>query len=368
MKQSRQCRNHFPARTQSSRNTPSLSGIHEQEFAMTSPGLAAVAGRARPWAPLGFSTRACEPKDRLAILHDIYARTIIRADIELTGDGPADFEATLYPLPRVAVASVECSGFRLRRTRAQADPDHVVFTVSLAGGRGGIQGSREATLRNGEAVLSSGDALDVIVQPGSRFLSVTMPYAALVPAIADFDAVLLRRIPPETPALRMLVGYSGVLRDAQRHDGPELGHSLAMHFCDLVTLALGATRDAAEVARGRGVRAARLRAIKADIAANLDGKLSVADIAVRHRMTPRSVQMLFEAEGTTCTEYIRIQRLARAHRMLTDQHRADQKISAIAYDAGFADLSFFNRVFRHRYGAAPSEVRAAAREERAAAA
>ncbi|MEN3383321.1 MAG: hypothetical protein V7608_3365, partial [Hyphomicrobiales bacterium] len=39
---------------------------------------------------------------------------------------------------------------------------------------------------------------------------------------------------------------------------------------------------------------------------------------------------------------------------------AGQKISAIAFDAGFGDLSYFNRAFRRRYGAAPSEVRAAA--------
>ena len=32
-------------------------------------------------------------------------------------------------------------------------------------------------------------------------------------------------------------------------------------------------------------------------------------------------------------------------------------MSAIAYDAGFGDLSYFNRNFRHRYGATPRDVR-----------
>jgi AraC-like DNA-binding protein len=32
-------------------------------------------------------------------------------------------------------------------------------------------------------------------------------------------------------------------------------------------------------------------------------------------------------------------------------------ITAIAFDAGFGDLSYFNRTFRRRYGATPSDIR-----------
>jgi len=67
--------------------------------------------------------------------------------------------------------------------------------------------------------------------------------------------------------------------------------------------------------------------------------------------------MLFESEGTTFTEYVLAQRLAHAHRMLTDPRRAVDKISTIASDAGFNDLSYFNRTFRRRFGATPSDVR-----------
>jgi len=53
------------------------------------------------------------------------------------------------------------------------------------------------------------------------------------------------------------------------------------------------------------------------------------------------------------------QRLVLAHRMLTDPRRAMRKISAIAFEAGFGDLSYFNRAFRRRYGLRPSELRGA---------
>jgi AraC-like DNA-binding protein len=41
----------------------------------------------------------------------------------------------------------------------------------------------------------------------------------------------------------------------------------------------------------------------------------------------------------------------------TDPAYADWTISAIAFDAGFGDLSYFNRAFRRHYGETPSAVR-----------
>ena len=44
--------------------------------------------------------------------------------------------------------------------------------------------------------------------------------------------------------------------------------------------------------------------------------------------------------------------------MLADKRYAAWTIGAIAFAAGFGDLSYFHRVFRRRYGATPSEIRA----------
>ena len=110
------------------------------------------------------------------------------------------------------------------------------------------------------------------------------------------------------------------------------------------------------------MRAARLRAIKADIGANLhDCELGVTAVATRHRVTPRYVHKLFEGEGTTFSEFVLGQRLASAHRLLTDPRLADHTIASVAFDAGFGDVSYFNRSFRRCYGATPSEVRAEAK-------
>ncbi|WP_216074502.1 hypothetical protein, partial [Acinetobacter baumannii] len=46
---------------------------------------------------------------------------------------------------------------------------------------------------------------------------------------------------------------------------PQLGRLSATHIYDLMALAIGATNEGREIARLRGVRAARLEAIKADL-------------------------------------------------------------------------------------------------------
>jgi AraC-like DNA-binding protein len=117
----------------------------------------------------------------------------------------------------------------------------------------------------------------------------------------------------------------------------------------------------AAVRRGRGPQSARLKAIKEDILAHVsDERLSVTDIARRHGVTPRWIRLLFEADGRTFSAYVIEQRLVRIYRMLTEDKFADWTIGAIAFEAGFSDLSYFNRTFRRRYGATPSDVREAA--------
>jgi AraC-like DNA-binding protein len=115
---------------------------------------------------------------------------------------------------------------------------------------------------------------------------------------------------------------------------------------------------ASVLSRDRGVRAARLTAIKADISRHLtDGSLSVATLAARHGITPRYVHKLFEDDEMTCSQYVLDQRLALAYRRLRDPRLAGRTVSSIAHDAGFGDLSYFNRTFRHRYGVTPSVAR-----------
>ena len=68
---------------------------------------------------------------------------------------------------------------------------------------------------------------------------------------------------------------------------------------------------------------------------------------------------MFEQVGTTFTEFVLEQRLLMARKLLQDPRSRPRKISDIAHSSGFADLSYFNRAFRKRFGATPSDLREA---------
>ena len=158
------------------------------------------------------------------------------------------------------------------------------------------------------------------------------------------------------PETRLLIRYTDTVMSeigALSRQGVE---QCVAHIRDLAILALGGARDAACLANGRGVRAARLRAIRNDIEAHLtDTELGVAWITKRHGISERYLRSLFADDGMSFTSFVLERRLMRAHAALNHSMR---NISEIAYDCGFSDLSWFNRAFRQRFGMTPSEVRA----------
>jgi transcriptional regulator GlxA family with amidase domain len=187
----------------------------------------------------------------------------------------------------------------------------------------------------------------------------------LLPLLPDAEAALMRQVSPDNAALQLLTSYLEVLIASEAHArGPELGAAVAAHICDLVSLAVGANRDAAELAAGRGLRAARLAAVKRWALAHLgEPKLSVVAAAAALNVGVRYVQMLFESEGATFTAFVLGQRLAMAHRRLANPGLAQRTIASIAFACGFGDLSYFNRSFRAAYGQSPSDVRRRARSD-----
>jgi AraC-like DNA-binding protein len=316
-----------------------------------------------------FSTDETVPQDRLGVWREVIGRTVLRLDIEPLPDIPFEADVTLQALPGLAMLSGVISGSRSGRTRALlADGvDDFGLVVNLGGPYLISQGGRELVLGDGEATLFSCAEVNSFTHspPGGVF-AMRVPRTALAPFVTKIEDSFLRPIPSRTQALRLLTRYVGIVhvgivRDELAAASPEMRHLVVAHVHDLLALTIGATGDAAEIARGRSVRAARQQAIKMDILQNLGRPdLSIAAVAARQGVTPRYVQMLFEADGRTFSEFVLSQRLARAHHMLRDPRMTSRTIAAIAFASGFGDLSYFNRKFRQRFGAAPSDLRSAA--------
>lgn len=313
------------------------------------------------FAPLRLSTNALPVRDRVPFWREVFARKFCHVDIEPLSDAPFEAEMTAWALPGLCTMECMTMPARQRRTSALiADGDDAIFLPMNLSGTGSFsQRGHEVSLGEGDAALVLQGEPAVTVHSQVHGTALLVPRAALSSLVANVEDAAMRVIPRDNEALRLLRGYLKIFHDGPSLTAPELRQRVANHVHDLVAMAIGATRDGAAIAEGRGMQAARLAAIKADVVARLDRRdFGLTAVAGRQQVTPRYVQMLFESEGITFSQFVLEQRLARAHDMLTSARHAEWTISAIALAAGFGDLSHFNRSFRRRYGATPSDVRA----------
>jgi AraC-like DNA-binding protein len=310
---------------------------------------------------LRFSTDDLPERDRVAIMREVHGRLTARVDIEPAPGVPLYYRVIARCLPGLIVSTFSESPLTVRRTRELlADGnDDVVFAVPPTAANMLSHRGRELSPIGDAVLLSAADVMRIDVVSGCQGPLVSLSRQRLAPLVPGLEDAFMRPVPRDSEVLQLLTRYIRIFNDQQSLATPELRNLVVNHVYDLVALALGATRDAAATANGRGVRAARLHAIKTEILNSLNRhELSLAGLAARHRVTPRHVQMLFESEGTTFSRFLLDQRLARAHRMLSNPLLAERTISTIAYETGFGDLSHFNRAFRRRYSETPSDVRA----------
>jgi AraC-like DNA-binding protein len=293
----------------------------------------------------------------VAAVNDLLAHAPYGTQIEALGDGPLEGVLVERSLPGLHLMWAHHSPIRVyRRQPILADGSDSVFITLSNIARSSEAFGREHPLAIREALAIGNAGSGGGTYPAyCKQLTVLVPRKALGPLLRDKTEHFLQRVPPNNSALQLLVGYLDVLKDVTVPAG--LQQSVVAHVHDLLAVTLGATSDALEIAQSRGIRAARLHAVKQDIENGLTTKLSIDAIAASHRITPRYIQKLFEADGTTFTEFVRDRRLERARAMLVSPRCDNKQISEIALEVGFDDLSYFDRAFRRRFGLSPRDVR-----------
>ena len=313
---------------------------------------------------LHFATRDQPPFHRVPFWLEVFARQVVHLDVELQSDTPLEAEASLLALPGIRLLWCKSATPAIwKRTSdwLKDGDDDLAIVMSIGGKAIRSQLGRELEISPGDGIGILNNETASIRTHQLNFVGVMVPRSGLSPLVPDIDRATLQVVRRETGALRLLQAYLAILRrDWGEADGT-LNKLAAGHIRDLVALSIGTSRDGEEIAK-RSARAARLCAMKSAIAENPG--IYLAELAERQGVTPRYVQMLFEEEGMTFTIYVLEQRLNRAHATLVDPRYDHWTIAAIAFHAGFGDISHFNRNFKHRYGGTPSEVRDEAQRTR----
>lgn len=248
-----------------------------------------------------------------------------------------------------AVALCEGGEEYVRRDRrhVRADPrGRYELLVPMAGTAIVEQGSASAELRPGSMALCDVDR-PLTFAHGTDFRSVSFIMAAdraPEPFLLDASGGLGRLVQGMVHTLHEEHGR--MTRLAFDQAGDSLVELLAMVADGESDIAPGGQRATVEAAiRGYVRRHAA------------DHDLDVTAIATALSWSPRYIQQVLRAAGTTPRELIRQERLRLARHRLSSPRWAASSIGRIAHVCGFGSQATFATAFREAYGMTPSEAR-----------
>lgn len=271
---------------------------------------------------------------------------------------PVRVNIGLRPLASVHLARIETTPLDFV-TPAHDDGLLYLSFTHTGGGVVDARGNPQRVRPGDFNVMLRNRPCTTVVDEASTILSLAMPRLLVEPRLANSDCLRDGRLAC-TATARLLGDYAAaIVANADLDTAAQA--TAAGHLIDLVVLALGATPDDAYVARAGGVRAARRRAVKADVVAHSsEPHLNVDWIARRHGVSSATIRGLFYDDGTSFSDYLRAVRLDHVRTKLRAPFMAHDTIASIALSAGFNDLAWFNQAFRRRFGMTPSEMRAEA--------
>lgn len=303
-----------------------------------------------------LSTAIVPPPQRLAYWKDIFAGGHRSIEIDARADG---FEGALTTLNsgELEITSVQSTPL-ITRSAAFAASDDKRFSLQLVN-------SGRCHVQHGEAEFTA-EAGDMFVADAEKAyeLAFTRPVHGLVLSIpwSRFSGDEERLAGLAGRPINLSGGPAAVLSEFVRsawnqligHDGEEWPASATEVIWDLL---------AAVLLREPGVNIPGRRAddLRRKAAILVDGKMAdpefrASAIAKGLGVSARYLQLVFAQVGTTPSELLLARRLDAAAARLRHPH-GGCRITDIALECGFNDLSYFSRTFRRRFSVSARRYR-----------
>ena len=293
--------------------------------------------------------------------HDVVCRTVV--DLECVPAGDTPFEASVdgVRLSGLNVARIEATAHRVSRLPSaigRSVADALIFNFVLSGQAHADQDGHSVLLSPGDgAVCDAERPYTLRFDEPFKILTVKVPRTSLVHGTGSIHRVTASSLSQAGQLCPIVFAYLAGLCERAPSLGAASAEKVAANFIEL----LGATLDEAIANKPYPLsecRAAALMRVRDYVERNLgDGELEPAAVASALKLSPRYINKLFEAEGTSLVRHIWHRRLERAAADLRNPALQAVGISVIAMNHGFNDLSHFSRVFRERYGMPPRGYR-----------
>ena len=304
--------------------------------------------------------------DPLTKWREELGRTYLSLDFEPVGDDP--FEYTIQPIAAsdtvraIRVRTSPGYTFRDKALVTSSNQGTVGFCYSLTGSYTFHNQRREGRLGRGQPTLFDNSIVRHTGSNGpSDRICIIVEQKHVISSGSDHDLLVDNPWLRPSPALRLLQRYVAMLMAGPPGgSSPQLAALACQHVLELMraSAAEQLERRATSGAEPEDLSGARLRVAQADIRDNhTDPELTVDAVAARLGLSTRQLQRLFEQAGIRFTECVNELRLTSAHDALADPRMRGRSVLDIAMDAGFSDVSHFNRQFKRRFDSTPRAVR-----------
>lgn len=218
------------------------------------------------------------------------------------------------------------------------------------------QDGRDALLSPGDFTLcDTGRPYAIRFEEPARVLVFRLPSERVERVLPDAEELVATRIAGDRGGGALFSAFAmRLVGELEEEAIAGASDDLPDAILSLVALA----RPSAGVESGVGANPLLWRRVAAFVRGHLtDETLGVSAIAAHCGVSTRYIQKVFAMRGQTPTSYILQRRLRLAAMALRDGCNGEKGVLDIALSAGFRDLSYFNRTFRSKFGATPSQFR-----------
>jgi len=315
--------------------------------------------------PYVASTVGVSARERFGYWHDTIARNLLDLDFGLVDETPFEATFSCASIDALNLSRVNASAHKVSRSEAsiaRSGSDHVILNFVLAGSMVAEQDGRSTVVGAGEAVACDTRRPYSLRMDGPiELINVGLPRQSLAHAVAGLQRITAVNLNLNSLLCPVAFSYLGTLLDHLASLSDASSRSVANSLSELIA---GLLIDASQgkPTPQSDYRDLTLMRIKDFVERNLDDfDLNPAMVASALRLSPRYMNQMLEAEGTSLSRYIWRRRLERAAADLRNTALNSLSISSIALNNGFSDLSHFSKSFRDRYGRSPRDYRIAER-------
>jgi AraC-like DNA-binding protein len=302
------------------------------------------------------------PAEQFGIWHDAVSDAFVPLEATCRTEDCFGGELIVQNVGAVQLSEVSGGAVLVERsphTIRRADPGYLKLGMQLRGYCLVTQDGREAPLVPGDfAIYDTHRPYQLSFDSEFQMLVVMFPRELLNLRQDDLTKLTARRVSGRSGIGGLVSPFLTSLASKLRAEDVAPTFELSTAVLDLLTAAFSEQLEHEAAVSPETHRHALILRIKAFIDERLDDpELSTAVVAAAHYISPRYLQKLFEAEGTTVTEWIRRRRLVHCSRELIDPRFVSAPISTIAARWGLVDASHFSKIFRTAYGMSPRDFR-----------